>query len=162
MSTAQRKKNEMFLGEVQLALFNFQLLEEGLKTYIDKAYDIIRHSLPSQLRLQVDPAEYENAPLERLIKMYSKLSKNAALVDRLKRLVKPRNYCAHRAYAHEFQSRIDPSVNVHVELRTIVTANSEAMKALDELHEELNAIASLHSRVSWPRMSGIARRKDGT
>jgi hypothetical protein len=149
---------DIHLREIQNALFYFQMIEEGLKTYVSKAHEVIQCSLPSELVFRSDPREYENAPLERLIKLFAKVTRNEDLVDRLSKLLKPRNYCAHRAYALAFLSKVRPGVDMKAEVRKAAEAGSAAEEIFFELQAELEGIASLKSRVSMPRMSDLARK----
>ena len=147
---------DIYLREVQNALFYFQMIEEGLKTYVSKAHEVIQRSLPSELVFRSDPKEYENAPLERLIKLFAKVTRNEDLVGRLSRLLEPRNHCAHRAYALAFLSKVRPGVDMDAELRKVAEAGRAAAEVFDALQDELEEIASLKSRVSVPRMGDLA------
>ena len=149
---------DIHLREIQNALFYFQMIEEGLKTYVSKAHEVIERSLPSELVFRSDPKEYENAPLERLIKLFAKVTRNEDLVGRLSKLLEPRNHCAHRAYALAFLSKVRPSVDMYAEVRKVAEAGSAAAEVFFALQEELEGIASLKSRVSMPRMSDLARK----
>ena len=149
---------DIYLREVHNALFYFQMIEEGLKTYIDRAHEVIQRSLPPELVFRSDPKEYENAPLERLIKLFAKVTRNEDLVGRLSKLLEPRNYCAHRAYALAFLSKVRPGVDMDAEVRKVAEAGRAATEVFFALQAELDGIASLKSRVSRPRMSGLARK----
>lgn len=149
---------DIYLREVQNALFYFQMIEEGLKNYVASAHEVIQRSLPAELVFRSDPKEYENAPLERLIKLFAKLTRNEEFVSRLNKLLEPRNYCAHRAYALAFLSKVRPNIDIKAELVRAAAAGQIASDAFNELQAELDAMRSLKSRVTRPRMSELARK----
>jgi hypothetical protein len=149
---------DVYLREVQYALFHFQMIEEGLKTYISEVHEVIQRSLPSEVVFRSDPKEYESAPLERLIKLFAKVTRNDDLVSRLKKLIRPRNHCAHRAYAHVGLLKVRPGVDMDAELRKIAESGSAAAEAFFDIQTELHGIASLKYRVPHPTMSSLFRK----
>jgi hypothetical protein len=82
------------------ALAGFQIIEEHLKMYIGYYYDAVRVLLKGQLSFQYTREEINEAPLERLTSLFSKINANNDLVKRIRSLLKHRNEIAHGAFTH--------------------------------------------------------------
>jgi hypothetical protein len=82
------------------ALAGFQIIEEHLKMYIGYYYDAVRVLLKGQLSFQYTREEINEAPLERLTSLFSKINANNDLVKRIRSTLKYRNEIAHGAFAH--------------------------------------------------------------
>src|SRR5688572_10988832 len=89
---------ENYRESVTHALGGFQLVEEGLKTYIDLYYETARQLLVGKLHFGFDKAEVQEAPLGRLLQIFSRINPNKELIAELKALVKDRNQAAHQAF----------------------------------------------------------------
>jgi hypothetical protein len=105
MSDSFTQRNHVYVLAVQNALFAFQMIEEALKIYIRGSYEIIKRSVPSPVAFNFDASAIKNAPLGKLIKMFSGISANNKLIGDLRKIEEWRNFCAHRAYTHEFMRR---------------------------------------------------------
>ncbi len=82
------------------ALAGFQIIEEHLKIYIGYYYKAVRLLLKGQLIFQYTQEEINEAPLERLTSLFSKINANNDLVQRIRSLLKYRNQIAHGAFVH--------------------------------------------------------------
>jgi|SRR5471030_1528601 len=78
-------------------LGNFQLLEFALKTYIGRAYSVIRNCVGKKVPFDYSREDVEAYPLERLLTTFSKLNLNKELLVRLNKLREERNHIAHRS-----------------------------------------------------------------
>ena len=95
MTRSQRS----FLLKVARALGACQLVEFELKFYITQAFQLCQKRVGDFPPFAMTGAEYENAPLERLITIFQKLSDCPLLVKRLTAFKAERNFLAHRAIA---------------------------------------------------------------
>ncbi len=142
-------KDEQYLTWVSKALVSFQLVEEALKLCIGVSYEIIAASNPPEVDFQFSPSSINDAPLGNLIRMFSNVSKNEALVAELKSkdVLKWRNFCAHNAFMHEFMSRTSKSTfSPHSADEVEAVARHVAGLGL-KLRDELKRLQSIHSRV---------------
>ena len=79
-------------------LGGFQLLEEGLKTYIDIYYRAVNSLLEQRLHFGYQRSDIQDAPLGRLLTVFSKVCANADLVNEMRSLIKHRDRAAHQAF----------------------------------------------------------------
>lgn len=99
-------KDDEYLSLIQEALLAFQMIEEGLKIYIQGSYEIKSFTSPDgEDDYEKELKNINNTPLGPLIKKYLAFSKNENLANDLKEITEWRNFCAHNAYAHEFLKR---------------------------------------------------------
>ena len=94
MSESFTERNHVYVLSVQNALFAFQMIEEALKIYIGVSYEIIKRSAPSPVAFNFDASAINNAPLGKLIKMFSRVSANNKLIGDLRKIEEWRNFCA--------------------------------------------------------------------
>lgn len=88
---------QQHLNSLSKALAAFQLIESFLKLHIQYSLKLASVHLTGKMPFRFDGAEYEDAPLERLLIIFGKLTDNSGLVSKLEKLKEKRNYCAHRA-----------------------------------------------------------------
>ena len=96
--TALPPPRDYYRDSVAHALGGFQLLEEGLKTHIDVCYETVRQLLVGKLHFGFEKSEVQEAPLGRLLQLFSRVCANQELVVELRALVKHRNTAAHQAF----------------------------------------------------------------
>lgn len=145
-------RDEKYLDLVNKALFSFQMVEESLKLCIGLSYEIIAASTPSGLAFKFSKDSIYNAPLGRLISMFSNISNNETLIEDLKKVVKWRNFCAHNAYAHEFMTRASKSSFSHHtsdDLAKIAMASNDLVSLLGE---EIKKLLTIHKNVVGENM----------
>jgi hypothetical protein len=92
----EQSQTDIFHRRIGEALSPYQLIEEYLKLYIEAAHSEIQVILLGRIPFRYHRSEYENAPLERLITMFSRHSDNEDLIKRLRDALKNRNYVAHK------------------------------------------------------------------
>lgn len=102
--------DDAFYLRVAHALSGCQLVEMELKLYITEAYDLVRKRLAGVLPFKASGGDFDNAPLERLIKVFGQLSDNESLVRELDKFKNERNFLSHRAIA----SCVDPDGQLSV------------------------------------------------
>ena len=117
--------NRQYHLAVQMALSDFQYIEESLRFYIAVAYDLIRHQMKGKLPFHFNEPDLEKDALGRLIQKYAKFSDNTTLVAELKRLQRHRNQVAHRGLL------------LTLEEQRNCQFLDEQTRRLDELHKEL-------------------------
>ena len=136
-----------YVVAVHKALLSFQMLEEALKICVGLSYEIIAKAAPAPIVFRFDPTSINNAPLGKLIKMFSELNSNAVLVGDLGKAVKWRNFCAHNAFAHEFlnKSSVSPFTAHDAEDVEVIAKFSTAL--VERVDNEMKAIRELHRAV---------------
>ena len=86
-----------YRNTVSQALAGFQLVEEMLKGYLDKHFSTTRMLLRGAVHFEFSRRDYQEAPLGRLVNVFSKLCANEQLIRDLRAAVKDRDHLAHRA-----------------------------------------------------------------
>ena len=111
------------------ALAGFQLVEQQLKEYIGYYYDAVRFLLNGKLSFNYAREEMDEAALERLTTVFSKINGNEELIKRIRALIKHRNHVAHRALVHlygkertgeELETNIDEFIEIAEKLGLIL------------------------------------------
>ena len=110
---------------LQMALTDFQFIEECLRLYISVAYDFIRYQMKGKLPFHLNESDVEKDALGHLIDKYAKLSDNTAIVTELRKHVKERNEIAHRRLILTLE-----------ELRDVDFLDAQT-KQLNDLHKAL-------------------------
>lgn len=80
------------------ALAGFQLLEEGLKSHLGLYFDTVREVLGDRLHFGFEQSEFQEAPLGRLISVFSKVCADQDLITQLRSMIKHRDKVAHQAF----------------------------------------------------------------
>ena len=73
------------------------MLEQQLKIYIKTTHSIIREKLQGTIPYRFDEENLEKHTLGRLSTIFSRMSNNAEIVERLDKFIKLRNELAHTA-----------------------------------------------------------------
>lgn len=147
MSEVPKAKNEIYISAVQNALFTFQMIEEALKICIRGSYEILVHSAPSPVVFSFEAKAITNLPLGQLIKMFSRVNANGTLIEELKSIEKWRNFCAHRAYTHEFLKRGTSEAVSQSDVDDLQKVIAAGVKLVEQLGIEMVAIRSTHARL---------------
>jgi hypothetical protein len=114
-----------YSNALQMALVDFQYIEECLRLYIASSYDYIRYKVADKLPFKLDGTDLDKDPLARLIDKYSKLSNNEELVAEVRKLLPKRNEIAHRG----------------------LMLNAEQQKDVKFLDEQTKRLWALHGRL---------------
>jgi hypothetical protein len=140
-----------FLLEVAKALAGCQEIELELKAYISHALSNIRGKVNGAFPFKFHGSDYDEASLETLIKVFSKLSDNADLVRRLNQFKKKRNSLAHMAIARcmNDDGKLDPwkTSGAYADITTVRT-DSELI--LNEIFKEHSGLFTIDSNVPIP------------
>ena len=139
MAQMQNDLTQQFGTNVSSALLAFQLIEENLKLYITFSFKLIRIRLNQTVPFNFDGTEFENAPLERLLHIFARLTDNNPLVSRLNKLKKNRNFVAHFAFVEYLKSMDDPSQN-EANREKLNTITKEAWVCFVILQEDIQAL----------------------
>lgn len=116
------------------ALGGFQLLEEGLKTYIDLYYRAANQLLQGQLHFGYQRADVQDSPLGRLLTVFSKVCANQELLAEMRALLKHRDQAAHQAFICLYGPGPDDQT-----LTAMTDANAKLATQLSELFPRLQA-----------------------
>lgn len=135
--------SQEFGAGVSHALTVFQIIEESLKLYIKFSFKLVRVRLDPSIPFGFNGKDYENAALETLIKVFSRLSSNTALIESLNKITSNRNYIAHQALVKYLHG---PGNGAHHEEQSkkITDISVEAWKCLALLQQDL---AALNTRI---------------
>lgn len=130
---------DFYRDSVSSALGGFQLVEEGLKTYIDIYYGAVRDILAGKLHFAFDQSDVQDAPLGRLLTIFSKICPNKELVSELRGLIKHRNQAAHQAFVCLYDDETSTEAykamtSANIELTTVLT------RLLPQIHAEMVAV----------------------
>jgi len=146
------------LGPLIRALGFLQMIEEGLRLYVGTAEELIQAAVPYGVPFRVDRKTIENAPLGKLIIMFSKLNRNEPLIARLRQLPAHRNYIAHAAFMRAFQATTDERIDVEDAKKHAAKVGDEAEKILGLIAQEMKSILANHpnSKTASLVLSGAA------
>ncbi|MGC3981888.1 MAG: hypothetical protein QM808_11550 [Steroidobacteraceae bacterium] len=126
-----------FYQQVAYALTGCQLVEQELKLYISEALEYVRKCVGKRLPFSMSGEDYENSSLESLIKVFRKLTSNAALVAELGKFKEERNFLSHKAIAH----CLDPmgelgNMSVAEVMPRLHAVQAEAVRLRMAIHDE--------------------------
>jgi hypothetical protein len=147
------EQRDIFLKRIGEALSPYQLIEEYLKVYIEAAHSVIELILMGRIPFRHHRSEYENAPLERLITMFSRHCDNEDLIKRLRAAVKKRNYVAHNVIGHYMKRRDTNPKRAHSISGDLKKIEDVGYHLVEELRNELS---KLQSRAGHSTASGKA------
>jgi hypothetical protein len=132
--------------QVTRLLGMYQMVEFSLKIYIASAYTLIRNKLDGAIPFEYRYKDIENAPLGRLNGIFAKLNPNADLQKRLGKLIKHRDYIAHRALVEQHDVIRDVlDIGLEEEPIDLSAAESEVDSCLILLSKELEIILHIES-----------------
>ncbi len=144
MSGSFAERNHAYVLAVQNALFAFQMIEEALKICVGLSYEIIARSAPSPVIFNFDASAINNAPLGKLIKMFSSVSANRHLIAELRNIEEWRNFCAHCAYKHEFMRRQSGAPVSTKDVVDVQTVASAAVKLVEKIGNDMCTLREVH------------------
>jgi hypothetical protein len=132
-------KESAFYSSVTHALMGCQLVEQELKLYITEAFDLVRKRLGHRAPFKMSGDDYEDASLDKLVKVFGQLTNNAQLVKDLRKFKDDRNYLSHKAIAHcldpEYELMLDAVSELNKRLAGIQV---DAERLRTAIHEEAN------------------------
>jgi hypothetical protein len=122
-------RKELYRKSVNQVLAGFQIVEEMLKTYIERHFDLTRSLINGRLHFEFCRQDYQEAALGRRIQVFSKLCANHQLVSDLRAAVEGRDHVAPRALLKLYESAISPEEYVQIshELLSDMDKNTELM-----------------------------------
>jgi hypothetical protein len=138
-NVSQPMKDHDFYLKVARALTGCQLVEQELKLYIAEALQLAKKRIGDQMPFRMSAKDYENAPLERLVTTFSKLTNNEPLVSSLNKFKDERNFLSHKAITHCLDPEGELSIldvsDVQLRLDSIQRRSEELVR---EINEEAN------------------------
>lgn len=84
-----------YTAALQAVMLDFQFIEEGLRRYISRAYELIRQKTAGEIPFKLKAKDLEKDSLGKLVQKFSQLSDNDVLCETIRNLVPTRNMCAH-------------------------------------------------------------------
>ena len=141
--------NLSYSHDVMTTIWRIQLIEFMLKIYISSTHDLIRNRLEGIIPYKFSGDDVRNAPLERLLTVFSKLNGNIELQKKLNRLKDGRNHLAHQGFILQF-SEIHELLGLHGTVDTNVEKISqikeETSECMRELLQEVRDVAAHYER----------------
>lgn len=150
MPKASVLKNDAYVLAVQQALFSFQMIEEALKLSVRGSYEIIQFVAPSPVVFNFEPSAIANAPLGKLIKLFANVSSDKELIADLRKIEEWRNFCAHRAYVHEFMSRQSGEAVSEQDVEDVREITAFSVKLVEQLADVLRVLQQVHKHTNQP------------
>jgi hypothetical protein len=150
------RSQRLFFHRVGEALAPYQLVEALLKIYVARAQMKINRILAGSVPFNFASSEYENAPLEHLIRLFQRHSNNNPLITRLRAAKEKRNEIAHKV--------IDDYLDHHEKNPKIASGISSKLKKIqsngyDLVEDMLNEMKTLYDVDDFVRES-IAKREN--
>ena len=146
------KEEEVFIlvrthsKKLSIALMFLQHIEETIKDYLVEVYEIIKKKLGNQIPFKFSHKSVENDSLEKLLTKFRKVNSNKKLIDRVGRLIKDRNYCAHRAYVMIFRQKFDNKY-LSDEIEKFERIANNSSKCFTRLQMELKKVREIKSKL---------------
>lgn len=139
--------SQEYLRLVPLLLMDFQFIEEGLKMYIARAYEIVRVRTRGFVPFELDYDTVAQEPLGRLISRYAPLTVNKALVERLKSIQPWRNHCAHQALLLTYEELHDAAF-LSSEVSRLENMRQTTRECVQQVMGEVGQLSQVLSQVS--------------
>jgi len=76
--------------------------------------------------------------------MFSGVSANSQLIDDLRKIEKWRNFCAHRAYKHEFMSRQSAAPVSVKDVADVQTVTTFAVNLVEQIGKDMLTLRETH------------------
>jgi hypothetical protein len=130
----------------QLLMMDFQFIEEALKMYVARVYDVIRIRTRGLVPFELGYESVAQEPLGRLLSRYAPLTENKALVARLKKLLAARNECAHRAYLLTYDEQHDHAF-LSGEIARLERLRQETRDCFEQVNLELKQVRGVRAGV---------------
>ena len=125
-----------FHQNIAAALTGCQLVEQELKLYISEALELVSKSLNDRLPFKMSGQDYQDSPLETLIKVFGKLSDNPILAAQLKEFKAERNFLGHKAITrcldHEGELETQSMIELESRLSLIISQSKQLCRAINE------------------------------
>jgi hypothetical protein len=142
----ESRLKDLYRTGVTQALAGFQLIEEGLKTYLGIYFDSIRLLIGDRLHFGFAKEDYQDAALGRLITIFAKTSSNAELLSQLRSVTRQRDHIAHQALLKLYPEKpisVDEYKGMLEEIDQMIT-KSEALHAAisSEMQKVVSALDS--------------------
>ena len=116
------------------------MIEFMLKMYITATHDLIRNKVGRSIPYKFSGQDIKNAPLERLLTVFSRLNDNIELQARLNKLKDGRNLVAHQGFIlqfNEINELLGHNETFDTNAEKISLVKKEAIECLAELVKEL-------------------------
>lgn len=107
-SESAQQTYAQYTAALQTVMLDFQFIEEGLRRYISRAYEVIRQRTSADFPYRFTRKDLEKDSLGRLLAKFSRLSDNEALCETIRSLVPARNQCAHNGLVITHQVAEEP------------------------------------------------------
>jgi hypothetical protein len=140
LSTTLTDYDDAFYLRVASALASCQMVEFELKAYISDAFAFATKAIDGRMSFKFSGDDYIDAPLERLIEAFRKLSDDDELIKRLNAFKRERNFLTHRGVSH----CINPDGELSIEEATeyqerLASIEQEASMLLGAIRQEAGA-----------------------
>ena len=138
-----------YSNDVMGTIGTLQLIEFALKMYITVSHQLIHNKIEGKIPYHFSGKDVENAPLERLLAVFSKLNDNRDLQDRLNKLKESRNHVAHQGFILQFEQvseLLGFNHDIDAQAERISTIKAEARECLADLTQEMRRMAEKYQK----------------
>jgi len=135
-----------YFKKVQIALLNFQFIEESIKMYITFSYWIVIKKLEKQLPYNFSYNDVKNNSLGKLLKKFEKFNSEKKLINEIKQLIKDRNFIVHQAYLLTYEEQKDDKY-LSEQIKNLEKIIVRSKKCLNELSQELQKIEKIKNSI---------------
>ena len=135
------------------ALSIFQLIEEGLRIYLDNAYHVIERSIGDRMVIRLTIKSLQYGSLRRLLDEFRKYSGNVKLISKLEKLIPQRNSLAHQAFLEMYRTTLKRNDLIKL-TKQAKNIHGKAYECSGLLETEIDMIAKLYDEVSDDSKSG--------
>lgn len=135
----KRNPDKEYSNKIIANLYNFQLIEEALKWYIEVAIKIIKEKLKGIIPYKYSRACINSDSIGKLIEKFSKLNNNQGLIGELKGVIKHRNDLAHRGLLIT-QDEWNDIFQINLQVAQLKKLRSTTRLLLSQLIKEANKI----------------------
>ncbi len=129
------------------ALLNFQFIEESLRMYIAYCYEIISVRVSKQIPFKYRYKDLEKDALGKLLSKFKRFNSNNELIGKIEKVIKDRNYCAHKAYLLTYEQQNDPDY-LKSELEKLENIVNKAKECMHFLSAELKQAEEIKKSLS--------------
>jgi hypothetical protein len=129
-----------YVFEAGGALTFLQLIEHFLKLYIDYSFKLAAVHLLGKMPFRFTGDDFKNAPLERLLATFRKLSDDVDLINVLETLKEKRNFFAHKGFVQYFEKPNIDEEHYQKSLSSAKEIKEEAMKGFFLLFIEVSKL----------------------
>lgn len=143
----KRNQTKEYIIEISLVLYNFQLIEQALKSYICVAIEKIKERTKDVIPYKYNRKWVNNDTLGKLIKKFEKINDNKELIKEIKRLTPYRNKVAHQGLLISVDEW-NNSFQMAIQTAQLGSLRDETRKVLSQILKETKIIENNYYQIA--------------